>query len=262
MQQEIDKRKEVLDELNTVAAQVYDFVETEQTRITRRRLLVIQVLLSIDANANAVFRLIDSQPRYLDGAQMVLRSMLDVSLTNDWVLKQRDNKRLWRWLRDDRKTLHMQLTNIVSLKKTNPKLDDKNYPLQEWEAMLTKVTEELERFSKKAGVTTTEKEKSLFAKVKDLGGKTQLLYNTVFWLFSSKTHASPTGMQDLIQLDPIRLKRRNSAPTPADNEYALILLDTALTWYVANIRRVAFYLKAPQLSAARQLYEKILKRAY
>lgn len=262
MEEDITKRKNRLDELNALAAQLYDHIEANSLTITRRRLLVIQVLLSIDANANAVFRLIDGRPRFLDGAQMALRSILDVSLTTDWVLKQRDNKRLWRWLRDDRKTLHTQLTNIVDLKTRHPELNDSSYPLSMWQRSLTKIDRELKSFSTKAAVATTEREMSLFAKVRSLGVRTQLLYNNVFWLFSSKTHASPTGMQDLIRLNPIRLRRRGSAPTAGEEEFALVLLDTALTWYIANIRRVAFYLGTPQLNEARVLYEKTLKRDY
>ncbi len=75
----MEEYKTKLQEINTAANDLYAFVEHNQFRITRRRLLAVQTLVFIDINTNAAFRLLDSDPPYLDGAEMILRSMYEMT---------------------------------------------------------------------------------------------------------------------------------------------------------------------------------------
>jgi hypothetical protein len=253
--------KKQLEELNVLAEQLYRHFEQSSSKLTRRQLLVVQNLAFLDTNTNAVFRLIGgSTPRFVDSAEMILRSMYDLTINVDWALSSRDNKRLWRWLRDDRKTLHRQLESLVNLKIANPKLNDKNYPLQIWQKMLAKTDKELRFSSKKADVTINEKELSLFGKVKSFGSKAQALYHTMFWLFSNKTHASPTGLQKFITLPPLHVTRRYEPLSDNEGADAEKLLSTALLWYAANMYRASRYLRTPYVARARQLYESQLAK--
>lgn len=256
----MEELKEQLDELNNLASQIYDYFEQSGLMLTRRRLLVVQSLSFVDTNTNAVFRQLVDTPRYLDGAEMIMRSMYDLNINVDWVLKSRDNKRLWRWLRDDRKTLHRNLDNLVNIKTQNPKLNDRHYPLRIWQDALKKTDLELGFSSRKAGVEPNARELSLFSKVASFGLKAQSLYHTMFWLFSTKTHASATGLHELISLDPLHVKRRNDPLSVSEEEHASMLLRTALLWYASNIYRTARYIDAPHMMAARHLYESHIKR--
>lgn len=250
-----------LDRLNAACDDFYNFVEKGDFRVTRRRLLVVQCLVYADLNANATRRLLETLPHYTDGAAMILRSIYDMSITSDWILKNKSNKRLWRWLRDDRKTLHTQLQNTVRLKTKNPKLEDLENPLVIWQSALKKVEKELIYDSKKSGTTIKDGGIPLYQKAKELGEKTEVSYNTVFWLLSGKTHATPTGLQELMKINPIRLIRRNDAPDAKESEYAEKLMLTAITWYAANAKRAAKYLSAPQLDHLSALLDELLNRS-
>lgn len=251
----MDELKTQLDDLNTLAEKIYQYTESDRVRLTRRRLLLLQKLLYIDANANAVARLLMDEPRYPDGAAMILRSMYDLGVNVDWVLQSRKNDRLWRWLRDDRKTLHDRLKSIVDLKTSDPALNSIGDPLSTWQSALDKVSEDLERTAKNAGVSAVAREESLFNKVKTVSKKSQLVYHTMFWWFSTKTHATPTGLQDLVTLNPLLLKRRADQVTDKNVSEATMLMRTALLWYAAHIRQTARYLKTPFVDDARVLYE-------
>lgn len=252
--------EEQLNELNNMAARLYDYFEQHNVRITRRRLLLMQALLYIDTNASAIFTLLKNDPPYLDSAEMIMRSIYDLALNVDWVRNSRTNVRLWRWLRDDRKTLHRQMEALVALRTANPRLNTKKDPLITWTKALAKTEKELISASKNAKVTTTEKEVSLFAKVKTFSIKSQQVYHTVFWLFSTKTHASASGLQELITLNPLHLKRRTEPVSAADSNHATMLARTCLLWYSAQIYRDAQYLKAPFVDEAKALYEAQLTR--
>jgi hypothetical protein len=246
---------EQLSVLNDLTAKIYDYLEQGNTRLTRRRLLVIQTLLYFDTNTNAAFSLLQNKPPYLDGAEMILRSLYDLALNVDWVLKARTNVRLWRWLRDDRKTLQWQLEKLIALKLSHPKLNTKKDPLNIWQNALIKTNEELTYTSNNARVSTTENGLSLYAKVKTFSIKSQQLYHTMFWLFSTKTHASATGLQELVSLDPLHLKKRTDPISMSYTEHADKLSHIGLTWYAAQIYRVALYLNTPFVNQAKKLYE-------
>lgn len=250
----MDKFNKQLNDLNALAGRIYAYVEQSGTTLTRRRLLVLQKLLYIDANANAVARLLMSEPRYLDGAAMILRSMYDLGISIDWVLKSRDNKRLWRWLRDDRKMLHDRLKNIIDLKTKEPKLNSVGDPLVTWQQTFTKVDKELKDLSAKVGVKMESGGVSLLNKAIAFNKKSQLIYHTVFWLFSIKTHASATGLQDLITLNPLKLKRRNGTKSAAEETEAEMFMKISLLWYSAHIRQTAQYLKVPFAKDAQDIY--------
>lgn len=257
----MDELSQQLSELNQVATQLYDYVEANAFRITRRKLLILEILLFVDKNINAVFKLLDSEPRYVDGAEMILRSVYDLSTTGDWIFKARKNTNLWRWIRDDRKTLHQQLNSLVNLMNANPKLANKQYPLKMWQNRLQEVDKDLANSSRKAGASVNDKTISTFNKAKSLGQKSQRNYHTVFWLFSTKTHASPAGLQDLITLNPLKLRRRDTVLPQNEETHATMLMKTALLWYSAHVYNVAKYLNTPQQNEAHRLRDKQLGRS-
>lgn len=256
----MEELKRQLDELNRLATELYNHVERSSMKLTRRRLLILEILLFVDANVNAVFRLLAEEPRYVDSAEMILRSIYDLISNGDWILKSKDNSRLWRWLRDDRKTLHQQLKGLVNLMTANPKLITKEYPLKIWQDRLDEVEDELTDNSRRAGVSNQASPLSLFSKAQSMGQKAQRTYHTVFWIFSNKTHASPTGLINLVTLHPLKLRRRDT-PLPQDEEaHAVMLLKTALLWYSAHVYHVAKYFGAPQVTEAKRLRDKHLGR--
>lgn len=254
----MEELKQQLLELNDLADRLYGYVEAGRVRLTRRRILIIQSLLYIDKNTNAVVHLLDHDTPYTDGAQMIMRSMYDLSTNVDWVLRARTNERLWRWLRDDRKTLHRNLKSMVSIRIANPNLRSKGIPLTTLHNMLSKVDKELVDTAKRAGSSTADKELSLYSKVKGTSLKAQLLYHMMFWLFSTRTHASATGLQNLMTLNPIYLKRRTD--TTNDSDDATKLTKTSLLWYSSHLYRDARYLKTPFVDVAKALYDSQLTR--
>lgn len=256
----MDDFKAQLDSLNDLAEKIYAYAESGDMSLTRRRLLILQKLSFVDSNTNAVSKLLLSNPRFVDGASMIMRSIYDLSINVDWVLRDRKNTRLWRWLRDDKKTLHNRIEKIVELKTSNPRLNSKSDPLSVWQNAYSKVDSELDYMSAKASVSVQTKEESLFAKVRSFNASAQLIYHTVFWLFSTKSHASATGLQDMVQLNPLRIRRRNDIPNAKDDEEARMLMRTTLLWYSANILQAARYLKTPFIDAARQAHLQQLSR--
>ncbi len=259
----MDELKEQLEELNELAAHFYDWVETNRFRITRRRLLVLEIMLFVDANINAAAKLLIEEPCYLDGAQMILRSVYDIGVSGDWILSSKDNKRLWRWLRDDRKTLYQQTDGLVGLFTANPKLVTKEAPLDYWKDALKSVRKELTRGNKNAGTTDNDGTISTFQKARSQGDNSQRTYHTVFWLFSNSTHASATGLAGLAHVGSrglLELRRRGATPTSTDERDALNLMKTGLTWYAAHIHQTVKYLGAPQAADAKRLLDRHLGR--